>query len=92
VARNKRPGERESKSRALGLRKLTRAARVNVTGNRVVDGYKFHGHRGAFERDRRKGLALAAAGHGVVRITWRQLAYEELFLAAHLGQALANGS
>jgi hypothetical protein len=27
-----------------------------------IDGYQFHGRRTAFERDRRKGLALAAAG------------------------------
>jgi very-short-patch-repair endonuclease len=57
-----------------------------------VDGFRFHGHRQAFERDRRKGLALAAAGFPVVRVTARQLMREELWLAAHLAQALAKGS
>ena len=38
-----------------------------------VDGYAFHGHRLAFERDRAKQLALQAAGYTVHRVTWRQL-------------------
>ena len=56
-----------------------------------VDGYRFHGHRGAFERDRRKTLALAAAGYRVIRITWRQLVHEPLFVAVQLARALEAG-
>jgi very-short-patch-repair endonuclease len=57
-----------------------------------VDGYQFHGHRGAFERDRRKGLVLAAAGIGVIRITWRQLVEQAVWLAVQLALALTSGS
>jgi very-short-patch-repair endonuclease len=57
-----------------------------------VDGYQFHGHRTAFERDRRKGLALAAAGYRVIRISWRQLVHQPILVAAQLAQALAVGS
>ena len=38
-----------------------------------VDGYAYHGHRAQFERDRRKDLALTAAGYRVIRVSWRQL-------------------
>ncbi len=38
-----------------------------------VDGYAFHGHRLAFERDRDKQQALTARGFRVSRITARQL-------------------
>lgn len=64
-------------------------------GKRViveVDGYEFHGHRAAFERDRRKGLALTAGGDELIRISAGQLVYEPVWLAAHLAQALAKGS
>jgi very-short-patch-repair endonuclease len=64
-------------------------------GERVVvevDGYQFHCGRTAFERDRRKGLALAAAGLRVIRISWRQLVDEPLLIVAQLARALANGS
>jgi very-short-patch-repair endonuclease len=54
-----------------------------------VDGYKFHGHRGAFERDRRKDMELVAAGYRVVRVTWRQLVQEPIAVAAMLAAALA---
>jgi very-short-patch-repair endonuclease len=57
-----------------------------------VDGYQFHGHRAAFERDRRKGLALAAAGYRVIRVSWRQLVHQPLAVAAQLALALARGS
>ncbi len=57
-----------------------------------VDGYQFHGHRAAFERDRRKGLALAAAGYRVIRISWRQLVHQPLAVAAQLALALAKAS
>ena len=54
-----------------------------------IDGYQFHGHRGAFERDRRKDAMLVAAGFRVIRITWRQLTEEPLAVAAALASALA---
>ena len=53
-----------------------------------VDGYQFHGHRSAFERDRRRDQALIAAGYTVVRITWRQLRHEPLWVAAVVASAL----
>jgi len=53
-----------------------------------VDGYQFHGHRSAFERDRRKDQVLTAAGYTVMRITWRQLRYEPLRVAAVVATAL----
>jgi len=53
-----------------------------------VDGFQFHGHRSAFERDRRKDQALTAAGYTVMRITWRQLRYEPLRVAAVVATAL----
>jgi very-short-patch-repair endonuclease len=53
-----------------------------------VDGYGPHGHRAAFERDRRKDMALAAAGYLVIRVTWRQLNEEPLAVAAAIASAL----
>ncbi len=55
-----------------------------------VDGYQFHGHRAAFERDRRKQTVLAAAGYIVMRVTWRQLDEEPLAVIASIAQALAG--
>jgi very-short-patch-repair endonuclease len=53
-----------------------------------VDGYRFHSHRSAFERDHRKDLALQEAGYLVIRITWRQLEDEPLAVIAHVARAL----
>ena len=53
-----------------------------------VDGYQFHGHRSAFERDRRKDQVLIAAGYRVVRVTWLQLCHEPMRVAAVLAAAL----
>ncbi len=57
-----------------------------------VDGHAFHGHRAAFERDRRRDQVLAAAGYRVIRVTWRQLIGEPLAVAVRLGLALAHES
>jgi very-short-patch-repair endonuclease len=38
-----------------------------------LDGWGAHGTHGAFERDRERDLALAAAGWTSVRVTWRAL-------------------
>jgi very-short-patch-repair endonuclease len=53
-----------------------------------VDGYQFHGHRSAFERDRRKDQVLIAAGYRVVRVTWLQLVHEPMRVAAVIAGAL----
>jgi len=74
---------------------------VNVAGYEVdfawpeqrliieVDGYEFHRSREAFERDRARDAALLAAGHRVLRVTWRQLITEPQQLVATFSSALA---
>ncbi|MGZ4311073.1 MAG: DUF559 domain-containing protein [Solirubrobacteraceae bacterium] len=57
-----------------------------------VDGYDAHGHREAFERDRRRDQDLVAAGYVVVRITWRQLTQGPTAVVARIAAALANRS
>jgi very-short-patch-repair endonuclease len=57
-----------------------------------VDGYAYHSSRSAFERDRAKDAALAAAGFLVIRITWLQMEREPYVVVAHLAQALARRS
>ena len=63
---------------------LWRAQRLVVE----VDGYRFHGHRAAFERDRETDQTLTAAGYRVIRVTWRQLEREPLAIVARIAQAL----
>lgn len=41
-----------------------------------TDGYAFHSDRGAFERDRRRDLDLAAAGYEVSRLTYQMVRHE----------------
>jgi len=53
-----------------------------------VDSYRYHGHRAAFERDRRKDVALAAAGYRVIRFTWWQLRDEPFAVVAHIARML----
>ena len=53
-----------------------------------ADGWRFHGGRRSFERDRRRDQALGAAGYRVIRITWRQLEREPLGVVARIAQAL----
>jgi very-short-patch-repair endonuclease len=57
-----------------------------------VDGYAFHASRAAFERDRARDARLTAAGHRVIRITWRQLAGEPERVAATIAGALARAA
>jgi very-short-patch-repair endonuclease len=52
------------------------------------DGYQFHGHRQAFERDRRRDQAHVAAGYRVIRVTWRQLEHEPYTVVAAIAMAL----
>jgi very-short-patch-repair endonuclease len=53
-----------------------------------VDGYPFHSHRRAFERDRRRDAAHVAAGYRVIRVTYRQLREEPLAVAVVIARAL----
>ena len=53
-----------------------------------VDSWQFHGHRRAFENDRRKDMILRDAGYVVIRVTWRQFTDELLALIAHIARAL----
>ncbi len=52
------------------------------------DGYRYHGHRYAFERDRRRDQAHIAAGYTVIRFTWRQLEDEPLRVVAVIAMAI----
>lgn len=54
-----------------------------------VDGFRAHGHRFAFERDRARDAELVALGYVVLRFTWRQVVHEPLTVAARIAQALA---
>lgn len=61
-------------------------------GQRVVvevDGYAYHANCQAFERDRERDAALAAAGYTVLRFTWRQLIGTPEAVIARLAGALA---
>jgi very-short-patch-repair endonuclease len=53
-----------------------------------VDGYAYHSHRAAFERDRRRDQKLAAAGYRVIRITWIQLRDRPIETIASIIRAL----
>jgi very-short-patch-repair endonuclease len=63
-----------------------RAERIAVE----VDGYRFHGSRSRFERDRRRSAQLAAQGIQVIPLTWKQIVEDEVATAVQLGQALMN--
>jgi hypothetical protein len=61
-------------------------------GQRLVvelDGFAYHRHRAAFERDRARDAALQAAGYRVVRFTYRRLEREPDAVAAELRALLA---
>ena len=53
-----------------------------------VDGYQFHGHRQAFEHDRKRDAAHALAGYMVIRVTWIQLTREPMAVAVTIARAL----
>jgi very-short-patch-repair endonuclease len=55
-----------------------------------VDGFRYHGTRAAFERDRRRDAVLAAAGYRVVRLTWRRITREPEAVVREL-RALLGG-
>jgi very-short-patch-repair endonuclease len=52
------------------------------------DGWGAHGHRLAFEKDRKRDQILLAAGYRVIRVTDRQLLDEPLAVIARIAQAL----
>jgi very-short-patch-repair endonuclease len=54
-----------------------------------IDGFRFHGHRGAFERDRRKGLDLERRGERVVRLSALQVVDEPEAVVASLARLTA---
>lgn len=55
-----------------------------------TDGWRFHGHRAAFERDRRRDATLARAGYRALRFSHDQLAAEPRAVAATVVAALAH--
>lgn len=52
------------------------------------DGWGAHGHRLAFDKDRKRDQKLVAAGYRVIRVTDRQLTEEPLAVLARIAQAL----
>lgn len=67
---------------------LWRAEKVIVE----LDGYDNHSTRGQIERDRRKELALRAAGFLVIRYTWDQVVNQPQLVSADLAATLAARS
>ena len=55
-----------------------------------IDGFAFHGHRAAFERDRQRDMVMRDAGYEVIRVTWRQLVEQPLRVIAHIARALGR--
>lgn len=53
------------------------------------DGFRYHGDRKTFERDRRRDQDLVASGYRVMRVTARQLEEEPFAVIARLAAALA---
>lgn len=54
-----------------------------------LDGHGFHGTRAAFERDRKRDMALQLAGHSVLRLTHRRLETEGPWVVEALRSLLA---
>jgi very-short-patch-repair endonuclease len=57
-----------------------------------VDGYPFHGHRGAFERDHRRDIVHRDAGYEVLRFTAKQLEEAPYYVATVIARALDRRS
>jgi very-short-patch-repair endonuclease len=55
-----------------------------------VDGYRIHGGRTPFERDRAKTIELEDAGYSVLRLTWKQISEREAWVAARIAERLAR--
>jgi very-short-patch-repair endonuclease len=56
------------------------------------DGWGAHGHRRAFETDRKRDQVLVAAGYRVIRVTDRQLLGEPIAVIARIAQALRSAA
>lgn len=56
-----------------------------------ADGFAFHGHRAAFERDRERDAAMQVEGYRVIRLTYRRLAREPAAVATQLRRLLREG-
>ncbi len=52
------------------------------------DGWRAHGHRRAFDGDRKRDQVMLANGIGAMRVTDRHLVYEPVALVARIAQAL----
>src|SRR5579884_3787155 len=52
------------------------------------DGWQAHGHRWAFENDRKRDQVMVAHGLRVIRVTDRQLKHEPVAVAARIAMAL----
>jgi very-short-patch-repair endonuclease len=57
-----------------------------------IDGYRFHTSRSAFDRDRRKDLALKQAGYDPNHFSRDQVKCEPLNVIASVAGALARGA
>ncbi len=55
-----------------------------------VDGFAYHRHRAAFERDRARDAAFQVAGYRVIRVTYRRLEREPATVAAELRRLLGS--
>jgi hypothetical protein len=55
-----------------------------------LDGFAFHRHRAAFERDRARDAALLVAGYHVIRITQRRLSSEGPQIATEIRNLLGR--
>lgn len=53
-----------------------------------ADGFAFHGHRTAFERDRERDAAMQVEGYRVIRLTYRRLEREPAAVASQLRHLL----
>jgi very-short-patch-repair endonuclease len=54
------------------------------------DGWRGHGHRNAFERDRKRDQVMLANALRVMRVTDRHLVYERVALVARIAQSLKS--
>jgi very-short-patch-repair endonuclease len=55
-----------------------------------LDGYRYHGTRQAFERDRTRDATLQVAGYRVLRVTYRRLMREPEQVIAELRALLGD--
>ena len=90
LIRNAGLPEPESQVRIAGFRVdfLWREERVVFE----IDGYRFHTSRRAFDRDRRKDLALKQALYDPNHVSRDQVKHEPLIVLAHVAGALARAT